>query len=269
MPACPCACRSGWTALLSLGRSVRARGSECHILPPLAAGSRCKTSPAECYEGAVCADVRVKSDGSATPHRGHKLAGILRITEASGEQCTTPCPLSCSPPCCSIARVACLISPCSHADPALLCVPRWRSFPLLAPACLPYRGLPYRGSAPLVRKYCGRERRLQRTITVCKCVGPWVSCRQIEAAGLQLLSGVFAPVRPPSLPRVVCCPPCAIPPRCVMDAPSVRARVLCACAVVWVRRLRVAFLNLLPNSCLWCVAVSCAVAGSLEAPGYW
>jgi hypothetical protein len=186
MPACPCACRSGWTALLSLGRSVRARGSECHILPPLAAGSRCKTSPAECYEGAVCADVRVKSDGSATPHRGHKLAGILRIAEASGEQCTTPCPLSCSPPCCSIARVACLISPCSHADPALLCVPRWRSFPLLAPACLPYRGLPYRGSAPLVRKYCGRERRLQRTITVCKCVGPWVlssdrSCRAAAA----------------------------------------------------------------------------------------
>jgi hypothetical protein len=110
--------------------------------------------------------------------------------------------------------------------------------------------LPYRGSALLVRKYCGRERRHQRTITVCKCVGPRVSCRQIEAAGLQLLSGVFAPVRPPSLPRVVCCPPCAIPRRCIMDAPSVRARVLCACAVVWVRGLRVAFLNLLPNACL-------------------
>ncbi len=28
-------------------------------------------------------------------------------------------------------------------------------------------------------------------------------------------------------------------------------------------------LNLLPKACLWCVAVRCAVAGSLEAPGYW
>jgi hypothetical protein len=51
-------------ASLCLGQSICSRESERHILPRLAAGSRRKTSPAECYESAVCADVRVKSDGS-------------------------------------------------------------------------------------------------------------------------------------------------------------------------------------------------------------
>jgi hypothetical protein len=111
MPACPCACRSGWTALLFAlaNPSVLVRESVV-------------CSHAWRWVHAVCPDVRVQSDGSAT----HSTLTIVVTSSQSYCALRRPavssiCPLSWSPPCCSIARVACLVSQCSHgADPALL-----------------------------------------------------------------------------------------------------------------------------------------------------